>query len=472
MTISEVPDSSRLRDAFDPEHFRRDGHALVDRLADYLTEPRTMLDNWPADFPAESHDDLLDIAARVIAESNHLHNPRYMGHQVTAPLPIGALCDLVASVLNNGMAIYEHGPSGTAMELHVVQWMARSLGWAKGAGGLLTSGGSVGNLTALLAMRQARAGGSVWKDGADQGPPLAVMASQHVHYSVERALRVMGWGDAGLVTVPVDADLRMRPETLEGTYQRAGDEGRRIIAVVANACCTPTGAYDPLEPIADFCEAHGLWLHVDGAHGASVCLSDKYRHLVAGIDRADSVVWDAHKMLMLPALCTAVLFRDGAHAYDAFAQDAFYLFGAEPRDEWYNMGHRTIECTKRMLSLKLYAALRCHGTQVFAEYVTRAYDLAQCFAGLIRDAPDFQLGADPQSNIICFRYTPDGVDDLDALQAAIRRRLLEDGTFYIVQTRLPTGLHLRTALMNPFTSPTDVEQLLATIRTLSKSVNT
>src|SRR5690606_32986824 len=152
--------------------------------------------------------------------------------------------------------------------------------------------------------------------------PAAVLASEAAHYSLARAVKIMGWGEDAIAPVPQDERLRLRPECLGKALQHAHEQGRRVIAVVANACCTPTGAYDPLSAIAGFCATHNLWLHVDGAHGASACLSPKYRHRVAGVERADSVVWDAHKMMLMPAACTAVLFRDGAHAYAAFAQNA------------------------------------------------------------------------------------------------------------------------------------------------------
>jgi L-2,4-diaminobutyrate decarboxylase len=187
--------------------------------------------------------------------------------------------------------------------------MGQQLGWPETSGGVMTSGGSVGNLTALLAARQSRAGFDAWGAGGHGGPPLAVLCSAQVHYSISRALRIMGWGDGGAIAVPVDERYRLRAGELATAAARAAADGRRVIAVVASAGSTATGAYDPLGEIADFCDGSGLWLHVDGAHGASAALSPRLRHLVAGIERADSVVWDAHKMMMMPALVTGVLFR-------------------------------------------------------------------------------------------------------------------------------------------------------------------
>ncbi|MFS8068775.1 MAG: pyridoxal phosphate-dependent decarboxylase family protein [Byssovorax sp.] len=472
--------------AFDPETFREQGRALVDRLADYLHRalrgeipvlpwrpPAEMAAAWATSFPEGPASDPRapgELFARVIAEANHLHHPRYIGHQVTAPLPVAALADLVAALLNNGMAVYEMGPSATAIERTVVRFLADRVGFGPGADGVLTSGGSIGNLTALLAARQAKAGYDAWTEGSAGGPPLAVLGSAQAHYCVARAAQIMGWGKAGFVPVPVDDRFRLRPEALDAAFTRAVDAGRRPIIVAASACSTATGSFDPLPEIAAFCEERGLWLHVDGAHGAAAALSAKTRHLVAGIERADSVVWDAHKMMLVPGLVTAVLFRDGARSYEAFAQEASYLFeGRDPEDEWFNVGTRTLECTKRMLGLKLYTALAIHGTQLFGDYVADTFDRARRFAERLAREPDFELLIPPQCNIVCFRHRPEGATDLDELQSTLRRRLIEDGSFYLVQTRLPAGVFLRITIINPATSDADLDALIYRLREAAQS---
>jgi L-2,4-diaminobutyrate decarboxylase len=463
-----------IENLFDPETFRTEGHALVDSLADYLKAatagdampvlpyltPEEMMLRWPGVFPEHGEATLNGIFKRVISEANHLHHPQHTGHQVAAPLPGAALCDLLAAFLNNGMAVYEHGPSGTAMELQLVKWMGRALGLGEDTDGVFTSGGSVGNLTALLAARQT----TRIKDKLPENAPEVVLATDQTHYSVKRALRIMGCGDDGVTAVPHDSQLRMCADALEATYHDALARGYRVIAVIGNACCTPTGAYDPLESIADFCQSHGLWFHADGAHGAAACLSEKYSHLLKGVERADSVVWDAHKMLLMPTLCTAVVFRQSVHACAAFEQEASYLFDRKKQEEWFNLGHRTVECTKRMMALKLYASLMCYGTAVFGEHVTRCFDLAYRFGELIRGSEDFELGAEPESNIVCFRYVPEEATDLDALQTALRQHILQGEEFYLVQTNLPHGRFMRTALMNPFTRDHHLEHLLESIR--------
>ena len=481
-----MPNLAAVRAAFDAGLFRDQGHALIDQLADYLgrttaggsvpvlpwVEPAVQLERWPGRFPEEPSGGLEELVSKVLAASHHIHHPRYIGHQVTAPAPLIALTGLVGSLLNNSMAVYEMGPASTAMERRVVAWMAAQLGFGAGADGVLTSGGSVGNLTALLAARQARAGYDVWARGTHE-QPLAVLVSEQAHYSVRRAAAIMGLGEDGVVLVPTDARFRLRAEALPDALERAQRAGRRVVAVVASAGSTATGALDPLDAVADFCAAHDLWLHVDGAHGAALALSPRHRPRLAGIERADSVVWDAHKMMLTPGLVTAVLFREGARSYEPFAQEASYLFGgAAPEDEWFNYAHRTLECTKRMKSLELYVALSVLGTRLFGDYVAGMVDLAAELALRLRETRDFELAVEPECNIVCFRHLRPGLEGpaLDRLQEAVRRALVAEGGFYIVQTRLPAGVFLRTTLMNPLTTPADLAALLEAIRRIALTV--
>ncbi len=283
----------------------------------------------------------------------------------------------------------------------------------------------------------------------------------------------MGLGGDGVEAVPVDEKYSLRPELLEETYARAVAKGRRPIAVVASACSTATGSFDPLDTIADFCASKGLWMHVDGAHGAAVALTDKYRDLVRGIERADSVVWDAHKMMLTPALVTAVLFRERRGSYEAFSQEASYLFaGKDPTQEWFNGAVRTLECTKKMMSLPLFTVIARLGREGLGRYVESRIDLARSFARALTEAPDFELAVDPACNIVCFRYVPDPAlapDALDALQASLRAKVLDGGRFYLVQTKLPTGLFLRVTLINPETNEADLTELLDHLRDVARA---
>lgn len=472
-----------LENAFNPEIFRKNGHELVDQLADYLNAcknkdalnplpwktPADMLKKWQTDFAAPSEEGVKEFFAAVIADSLHLHHPKYMGHQVAVPAPLAALTELLSALLNNSMAVYEVGPLSAAMEKVIMGWAASVLGMGKKAGGILTSGGSSGNLTGLLAARQHQADYNIWEDGAKDTHPLAVMASAEAHYSISRAVKIMGWGEKGIIKVPLNKRKEVDPLMLEQCYREAVQQGKRVVAVVGNACSTSTGSYDPLEEMADFCREHRLWFHVDGAHGAGAALTEKYRGLVKGIEKADSVVIDFHKMLLCPALTTAVIFKNDELSHETFSQKASYLLANEKKENWFDIAAKTLECTKKMMSVKIYALLRTYGPRLFSDYITATYDLAREFAEMIKEGGDFELALEPASNIVCFRYTPGAPGarnpaELDELNTRVRSRIKEDGEFYIVQTVINGAVYLRTTLMNPFTSTNDLIQLLQKIR--------
>ncbi|MFK7821506.1 MAG: aspartate aminotransferase family protein, partial [Planctomycetaceae bacterium] len=247
---------------------------------------------------------------------------------------------------------------------------------------------------------------------------------------------------------------------------KAEQRGLTGIAVVGRACTTSTGSFDDVQAIGNFCQKNKLWVHVDGAHGAANGPSAKYRHLVSGLELADSVTLDFHKMLMTPAITSALLFREGHKSYGSFAQQADYLWSESDSPEWFNLAKRTFECTKTMLSVKVSSIVATHGWELFDQNVTRLNDLAAGFAELLDAANDFELAIAPQTNIVCFRYTAGTGNTCDVNKKA-RQKLLERGEFYIVQTVLNGETWLRTTISNPMTQPIHFEELLTAIRSVA-----
>ncbi len=462
-----------INKAYDPESFRKDGHQLVDLLADYLQDcisQKEML-VLPWIDPEMHHADwkeFLDKKStpkefyqKFLDQSNHLHHPNYIGHQVVPPLPIAALSDLMATFSNNGMAIYEMGPAATAIERNVIEWLLNFFGWDENANGLLTSGGSLGNLTGLLAARQAVKEYDVWESGV--AGDLAVMVSAESHYSVDRSVRIMGLGDKGIIKLPVDNQHRIKVDLLPNIFNQAKSQGKIVMALVGNACSTSTGIYDHNDEMADFCSKNKIWFHIDGAHGGAAIISEKYKYLTKGIEKADSVVIDFHKMMLTPALTTAVIFKNGKTSYEAFTQKASYLLNKKGEINWYDGAGRTIECTKKAMGLKVYLMIKTYGTELFSSYVDQTYDLAREFADLINKTPNFELATYPDSNIVCFRLLSEGTSDdkLNVINSNIREQIKLDGTFYIVQTMVNGKIYLRITIMNPFT---DMEILKGLIK--------
>lgn len=408
---------------------------------------------------AEGKADLAALARTFLANSNHLRHPRYLGHQVAVPMLPSVLADLLAAVTNNGMAVYEMGPAASAVERGVIRWMLRKLGWEEGDG-VLTHGGSLGNLTALLSARSRMLPGC-WEQGMPQG--FVILASEVAHYSVERAAAILGLGRSNVVRVPVDGALRIHVGALRKLYEEQLGLGREVLAVVANAGATANGAVDPLRQIGEFCWSEGVWLHVDGAHGASALLSPRYRSLLDGLELADSVTWDTHKLMGTSALACGTLFRDKASLAGTFAQEAGYLYGAGDRPG-EDLSRKSFECTKAPLGLKLFFNLAAVGEAGLAEHVDRLFDQARRFGELLARRPGFESFGSPQTNIVLFRYGRDS-----ARQDRIRERLVLDGDFYISRATVRRESWLRLVIQNPFTEESDISALADRIEQLARS---
>ena len=407
----------------------------------------------------------------MLARGHNLHHPHYVGHQVPPAVPLSGLFDALGSVTNQVMAIYEMGPWGVAVEHAMVGRLAEAIGWdPHQSAGVATHGGAAANLTALLAARNVKLG-DAWEAGLHGSGPAPVLVSQaDAHYSMLRAAGIRGLGTRQWIKAELDDRRRMDPVKLDATLHRLASEGHPVIAVVACACATPIGAFDPLSAIADVCERHQVWLHVDAAHGGSALLSPKYRHLCAGLERADSVVWDAHKMLFVPALCAFTLYRNRANSYRAFHQEAQYLFDPSAPDlREFDGGLRTLECTKRTNTYGLWGLWSLFGPQLFADLVEVTFDLGSQFHALLTAAADFEVLHEPQCNIVVFRHIPASLQTasaevLGAFQLRLRREVISSGEFYLVHNVMDGVPALRVTLINPLTTPGDLNQLMDTLR--------
>jgi L-2,4-diaminobutyrate decarboxylase len=469
---------------FNPEQFRLEGHRIVDLLAEYL-EKATKGEGFPV-LPVSDPDQLADhfslkgsderpesystIVKEFIKYSNHLHNPGYIGHQCTSPLPLGALSHLTATLLNNGSAVYEMGPANSAMERAVIKHLAAKIGFDSRADGILTHGGSAGNLTALLAARQAKCSYNIWEEGVREDMKPGFLVPAESHYSVVRNLKIMGLGADSAVMVESGHDFRMDRGSFSRAMRNAEKKGINIIGMVANSCSTATGSYDNLMHVAEFCRKHDLWMHVDGAHGMGVIFSDRYRHLVEGVEAADSVIIDFHKMLLTPGLNTAVIFRDGDRSYETFEQKASYLFSQGVEREWYNGAKRSLECTKSSMGFVAWSLFRYYGDSLFRDYIDNRYDTAAQFGTMMEGLPDFELLTAPQSNIVCFRHIETGMSttELNEHNNLIRERVITDGSFYIVKTTVDDNVWLRVTIINPLTGKETLSMLIEKIRELAE----
>jgi L-2,4-diaminobutyrate decarboxylase len=409
----------------------------------------------------------------VLPDCNRLSHPRSMGHQVSAPLPVAAWTEALTGAVNQSGAVWEMSPVGTVIETQVVRWMCRLAGFDERAGGTFTSGGTEATFAGLLAARQA-AIPDVWTNGVGPNPPV-VVCGEHAHYGVSRAIGELGLGTSRTVIVP-SRNFCMDATALEGELIRLDREGRPVMAVVATAGTTATGSFDDLDAIGRLCEARGIWLHVDGAHGASALLSAAHRHLLAGIHRARSIAWDPHKMMLMPLTASVVLVKDEADLEAAFSQRAPYLFVAQAsslrrHDRRWDQGLRSFTCSRRIDAFKVWVAIQRHGADGLAALYDHLCANARALHAVVEARGDFEALHEPQSNILCFRYVGDrtaGDERLDAINLRAREEYNRAGTGWITTTMLGGRRVLRTTLMNPRTTVRDLEATLEDLATIGE----
>lgn len=482
---------NRFYDDF--ESIRAAGHALVDLAIDHLdvtpADPATTLrparelarafGDGPPARGRPLHDVLARLRADVTEQSIRLANPMYMGHQVCPPLPVAALADVVVSMLNQSLAVWEMAPAAALLEDRLIRWLAGLAGFGPEAGGSFVSGGSVGNLTALLAAR-ARRFPDAWAKG--NPPGLAIVTGAQSHYSIARAAGIMGLGADAVVTVPTTPAGATDPRGVRDAINALRAEGRTVLAIAATAGSTPTGAFDDLDALAGVAAETGVWLHVDGAHGASALLSDRHRDRLRGLERTDSLAWDPHKMLYQPLSTAVVLVRDRRDLENAFRQDAPYLFhnratgdgkrvtaaamDQDRDDAPADPGAWTIQCSRRADALRFWIALEYYGTDVLAELFDRAVDITRELYRRILETEDFEALHEPECNILCFRYRARGLDAaaLEAFQDRLRARYNASGRGWITATTLDGRRALRVTLINPRTRAEHLERLLGGLR--------
>ena len=471
--LSPLPPS--LSNAYDPEEFRSFGHKMVDMLADHLahSQNRGAKSSFPGHSPAEEmafwkatiHGDSASeqgaVLEAILKRSNQLHDPRYMGHQVAVPFPREAWVGAMTDLMNNGQAIYEMGPSNAALEELLMQEIGQMLGLPDGCGGILCHGGTLGNLVALLAAQRhafLKKGGDSWTEGVEPGS-VAILVSEQAHYCIDRAVRILGWGAEAIVLVGTDNHHRMDLDDLEKKGRDIQSQGKSILALVGSACTTSTGAFDPLQGMAQWAKANDVWFHVDGAHGAPAAFSAKHRHLVQGMECAQSVVMDFHKLCGLPALCTGVFYREQGLSFLPFLQEAEYLWSDASQQDWWDTGKRTLECTKRMLSTRLMSLRSEAGFDIWGKLVDRLWEIASCFAAEIQQRDGWELAMTPQANIVCFR--PNAFQKMTANEIqAHRSTYLRTGSGYVVSTSVHGERWLRCAFMNPLTEAQDCREML------------
>jgi L-2,4-diaminobutyrate decarboxylase len=441
------------------------GHAFVDLVEEYLRDARSREVPAPVppaiadvvatfDEPAPRRgrplDEVLDdVRRRVLPNATWTPDPMHMGHQLSVPLPAAIWAETIVAALNPSHAVAELSGATTVIERRIVRWLADLARLGPDAGGTFAIGATECTFSGLAAAR-ARALPHAWEQGL-RGGEAVVMVSEHAHYSVARAVSLLGLGAANAIRVPSDERFAMDPAALERLLDA---ETRTVVAVVATSGSTAVGAFDDLTAIGRICAERGVWLHVDGAHGASALLSETHRHRMAGVEQVRSLAWDPHKMMSMPIANSALLMADEGDLDAAFAQSAPYLFhdrAARPIDQ----GVRSFQCSRRGDALKLWVAWHRYGTEGFAAVYDHLCATTHAIWERVSEHPAFEPVNEPECNILCFRHVGD-----DDLNARLRPAYNASGEGWITLTRLGERPVLRITVMNPLTTAEDGSRML------------
>jgi len=391
-------------------------------------------------------------------------HPRFYGFINATADPVGIVADYLAAAMNPNCWGGDH--AAIHVEHRVVRWLAEMLRLPAEAEGILVSGGSMANFTALAAARCAMFDGNVREEGLAGKAPATVYASDQVHSCVDKAVDLLGIGTNQLRKIPTDAHFRIRIDLLEQAVAEDRRTGKRPSIVVGNAGTVNTGAIDPLEELSAFCRRESLWFHVDGAYGAMAAICPTLAPLFAGMERADSIATDPHKWLYVPYEAGATLVRERGRLGAAFRKFPEYLASDPespfPGPAWF--AERGVELSRGFKALKVWMGLKTHGRRGYAAAIENDVRLARFLAAEVDRRPEFERLADSVLSVVNFRYRPAGRalsdEALDRLNRRIVNRLVGDGSFFLAPTILKGRSSLRVAIVNFRTREEDLLALL------------
>jgi aromatic-L-amino-acid decarboxylase len=463
----------------DAAEFRRHGHDLIDWIADYLetnealpvmsrVAPGDVAATVPEHPPEEGEAMeriLADFRRDVMPGVTHWNHPRFFAYFPANNSFPSILGELLSAGLGVNAMLWQTSPAATELEQRVVGWLGEMIGLPPGFHGCIQDTASTATLTALVCARERTTGFAGNAEGPAAAQGLRIYASREAHSSVVKGARIAGFGDTNIVPVATGPDLAMDPDDLR---RRIADDlaaGRRPCCVVATVGTTSTTAIDPLDGIGPVCAEHGLWLHVDAALAGTAAIVPEMRWILAGVEHADSLVFNPHKWLLTNFDCSAWYVRDPAHLERTLAIDPAYL-QTDQDPHVRNFRDWGVPLGRRFRALKLWFVLRSYGARRLREIVAGHLALAREFADWVQETDGWQLAAPVPVNTVCFRYAPVGVDtaERDRLNRALRDRVNADGAIYLTMTELNGAATLRLAIGQRCTERRHVEEAWAVLR--------
>lgn len=409
------------------------------------------------------------VAADIIGNSVYPTDERCVAHLQCPPMVPALAAEALLTAINQSMDSFDQAPAATVVERRLIDDLARLFDLGPDADGVVTTGGTQSNYQGLLLARDHYVSEQLDHSVRERGlPPKAadmrVLCSDQAHFTATQATAELGLGEDAVVTVPTDDDYRMDPDALRTTLDRLEGEGERPFALFGTAGTTDFGSVDPLDDLADVAKEFDLWYHIDAAYGGAVAVSDSHQNLLAGIERADSLAVDFHKLFYQPLSCGAFLLRDGTH-FELLSRNASYL-NPEGDDTPHQVEKSTMT-SRRFDALKPYVAFRTLGREGMATLVERTLSLADEAAAMIRDADTYELDCEPTLNVVTLRYVPQtSHPDVDAgpwadrVNEAVRRELFKRGDTIVARTTVDSRTHLKLTLLHPRTTIGDVSAFL------------
>ena len=396
--------------------------------------------------------EMQDHVYRFSGNPNH---PRFFGFIPGPASCVSWLGDIMTSAYNIHAGGSKLAPAVNCVEQQVIRWMCDQAGFGAASGGIFVSGGSMANITALTAARDRRLTEDTLRLGT-------AYVSDQTHSSVAKGLRVIGINDSRIRSIPTDQSFRMKMPELRRAIRQDLEDGLIPFVVIGTAGTTNTGSVDPLEEIAEICREYELWFHVDGAYGGSVLASPRYRHLLRGVEQADSLSWDAHKWLFQTYGCAAVLVKNLEDLYRSFHVSPEYLKDIEKDGDAVNMYDIGIELTRPARGLKLWLTLQVLGSELMGSAIEHGFQLAVWAEEFLRRRKNWEIISPAQMSIVNFRYAPPELSEeqRDQLNERMAARMNESGYAAIFTTVLNGKKVLRFCAIHPETTQTDVQTTL------------
>jgi glutamate/tyrosine decarboxylase-like PLP-dependent enzyme len=429
--------------------------------------------------PTVSSEVLAEFRARIAPETFNVHHTGSFSYFTPPPLPMSIAGEVLAQWLQQGVDVWHAGPIGAFVEEEVVAWLRDLVGFPDDGWGVLTSGGVMANLMALTVARD------VWLPklrGLDHQPrgsdlqDVRVYVSDQAHFSIERALDMLGFPSDTLRVLDSDDRFRLRAEPVETAVREDRSAGLTPLVLAAVAGSTNTGSVDDVPALADLAERESLWLHVDAAYGGAARLSARDTHRVPGLERADSVTVDPHKWFFQAYDLGALVVRRRDDLRTTFRRTPEYYRSNRPEDDPLDWFEYSMEGTRRFRALKLWMSWKHLGTEGLGRLVEANDDLAAYLAGRLAEAEDFDaLPAVPELSVVCFRHLPPALGGrpdhvVDTFQTRLQRALEVSGEAWVSTTVLRGRTYLRAGVMNYLSTEADVDRLLRALRSLSEGV--